>query len=118
MMYSDEQIRKVAEYARHNGIRPTARKFGVSRSVGRWKRGLINKMKTGDKQASFRKPGQGRKLSYPKEFDEQLVQWLLELRDAQIAMSSDMLKKKGRVLITPVVPSFKASNGWCQKFYR
>ena len=76
----------------------------------------MDEVKTG-KKSGYRRKGQGRKLSYPKSIDEELLQWVLELRDLQISVNSDMLKQKATLLIRSHVPTFKASNGWCQKFY-
>ncbi len=42
---------------------------------------------------SFNRKGQGRNLSYPTVVDDELVQWVLEMRDLQLAVSSEMMKK-------------------------
>ena len=111
--YTDVQKLKVVEYARHHGVRPAARKYGIHpRNIAQWLEIRLDEVKERKKS---NQPGQGRKLSYP---DEQLLQWVLEMRDLQVAISSEMLKQKARLLITPVQPSFKCSNGWLDKFFR
>ena len=69
----------------------------------------------------FRKPfnrkgyGHGRQLSYPKNVDKELVQWILEMHDLQLAVSSEMLKQKAKDVITPHVPTYEASSRWLKK---
>ena len=110
---------KVAEYARHHGLRPAEAKFGIHRrNIGRWLKIRVDEVKQRKKRKKSNQPGQGRKLSYPVELDEKLLQWLLELRDLQVPVSTEMLKQKAHLLISSVVPSFKNSNGWAQKFFR
>lgn len=108
---------RIAEYARHHGIRATSRKFGVAKiCISRWRNSLVPQVRAGVKRPKIKRRGQGRRISYPKELEEKLVQWVLEMRDLQIAVSSSMLKQKARILIYPVLPSFKASHGWREKF--
>ncbi len=100
-------------------MRPAERKFGVHRcNIDRWKNIRIDEFKKSHLKKAFNKKGQGRKISYPQDVEDSLVQWVLEMRDLQLAVSSEMLKQQAKVLITPIVPRFKASNGWCQKFMR
>lgn len=110
--YTDVQKLKVAEYARHHGLRPAERKFGIHRrNIAQWLEHRLVEVKEKKKRKRSNRPGQGRKLSYPVELDEQLVQWVLEMRDLQVAISSEMLKQNARLLIRPVQPSFKCSSG-------
>lgn len=89
---------KVAEYARHHGLRPAERKFGIHRrNIAQWLENRLVEVKEKKRKRSNR-PGQGRKLSYPVELDEQLVQWVLEMHDLQVAISSEMLKQSARLL--------------------
>ena len=116
-MYSAHQKKKVAEYARHHGTRAAARHFGVHRrNIGRWLKENLDAMKGRKKRKNNK--GQGRKLSYPVELDEKLLQWVLEKRDLQLAVTKEMLKLHAKQIITPVSPNFKASDGWAQKFFR
>ena len=52
------------------------------------------------------------------ELDEKLLQWVLEKRNLQLAVTIEMLKLCAKQIITPVSPNFKASDGWAQKFFR
>ena len=117
--YTDVQKMKVAEYARHHGVRPAEKKFGIHRrNIARWLEIRLDKVKERKRRKKSNRPGQGRKLTYPEEIDDRLRQWLLEARDLQVAVSCEMLKQKARLSIRPVQPDFKCSNGWVEKFFR
>ena len=117
--YTDVQKIKVAEYTRQHGLRPGERGFGIHRrSIGQWLEVRLNEVKERKRRKKSNRPGQGRKLTYPVEIDDKLLQWLLEARDLQVAISSEMLKQKAKLLICPVQPDFKCSNGWVEKFFR
>ena len=117
--YSNSQKVKIADYARMHGLRPAERKYGVHRrNIDRWKKIRVSEFKKTKLRKTFNRKGQGRQLSYPKHIDEELVQWVLEMRDLQLAVSSEMLKQKAKVVIAPYVATFKASNGWLEKFMR
>ena len=61
--------------------------------------------------------GQGRKISYPLDIEGQLVGWILEKREeCNVAVSTQMIRLKALSLIKPVLPGFKASDGWLRKF--
>ena len=110
---------KVADYARHHGLRPAERKFGIHRrSIGRWLEVRLDEVKERKRRKKSNRPVQGRKLTYPEVIDDKLLQWLLEARDLQVAISSEMLKQNAKLLICPVQPDFKCSNGWVEKFFR
>ena len=60
---------------------------------------------------------QGRKLSYPKQLDDQLAAWISEKREeSYIAVSSQMICLTALSLIRPTDPHFKASYGCLRKF--
>jgi hypothetical protein len=106
-----------AEYARHHEVRVAARHFGVHRrNAGHWLKENLDAMKGRKKRKNNK--GLGHKLSYPVELDEQFLQWVLEKRDLQLAVTIEMLKLRARQIITPMSPSFKASDGLAQKFFR
>ena len=48
--------------------------------------------------------------------EEQLVQWVLEMRDLHLPVSVVQVKEKVKQLIQQQVPSFRASDGWAYKF--
>ena len=60
--------------------------------------------------------GSGRQLSYPKEVDEAIVEWVLVRRDANFPVSRTLIQIKARQLVKAHNPSFVASSGWLQKF--
>lgn len=64
------------------------------------------------------KEGAGRRLSYSQEIEDQLVQWVLEMRDLHLPVSVVQVKGKAKQLIQPQVPAFKASDGWAYRFFR
>ena len=115
-MYSAAQKRKVADYARMHGVRPTAVHFGIARkNIQRWLRERVDEVKGKERKRKNRK-GQVRKLTYPKELDDDILKWFLEKRDLQLAVSTEMLKQHAKMVVIPVKPTFKASDGWVQKF--
>ena len=50
--------------------------------------------------------------------DEEILQWLMERREQELAISILMLQAYPRAKITPINPSFKASDGWAHKFMK
>lgn len=61
--------------------------------------------------------GAGRPLTYPLEVENDLVCWILKLRDMHFPVSVLALQEKGRSVICPHNPTFNASRGWVQKFF-
>ena len=53
---------------------------------------------------------------YDKEVE--ILQWFLEKRDLQLAVSTEKLKQQAKMAISKTNPGFKASNRWEQKFKR
>ena len=68
------------------------------------------------KATVFQTPGSGRKLMYPMEKEQELVQWVLEQWDLHLAVSVQSLMDKAAEIITPTISGFMASRGWAQKF--
>ena len=64
----------------------------------------------------YRSTGAGRKLSYPIEKENKLVQWVLEQRDVHLAVSVEHIIDQAVLMIQPVCPKFKGTRGWAQKF--
>ncbi len=50
--------------------------------------------------------------------DDGLLQWFLEKRDLQLAVSTEMLKQQAKIVVTQANPQFKASDGRAHKFTR
>ena len=57
----------------------------------------------------------GRPLSYSEDIEDQLLQWILEVRD-QLPIQRKAIQRKALALIQPQKPQFQASEGWLQKF--
>ena len=114
-LYSDKQKRKIVTYARFHGKRKAACHFNVHRwNIQRWFKEEMSVLKSRGQRRH--KKGQGRKLSYPPEKEEELLQWLLEQRDGGVPISTKMLQKKALSIVKPYNPAFKASEGWVSKF--
>lgn len=97
-------------------VRATARAFGIPKST----MADIKKAgypENGSKQKGVHnKAGSGRPLNYPKSVDEELLVWVLKMRDLQMPISHTDIQIKGKELITPYNPKFIASEGWLEKF--
>lgn len=53
--------------------------------------------------------GQGRKISYPQDFEDKLLAWILEKRETDfVAVSTQMICLKALSLIKDTNPNFKA----------
>ena len=70
------------------------------------------------KSSIFRASGAGRKLSYPEEKETELVQWVLEQRDLQLAVTVQNIVDQAVTVIQPTNPFFKGTRKWAQKFMR
>ena len=65
------------------------------------------------------KPGQGKKITYPQEVEDQLLKWILVKREKlYLPVSRGMIQLKARTLIQQYNPQFTDSEGWLQKFMR
>ena len=83
----------------------------------RWLKEGQDKKKPKDVPSRGHRKGQGRKVSYPQEIEEQLVKWILEKREeCHIPVSTMMIRLKASSLVKPIMPDFKASEGWVRKF--
>ena len=60
--------------------------------------------------------GSGQQLPYPKEVDEEILEWVLVRRDAHLPVSRTLIKVKARHLVRPHNSDFVASSGWLEKF--
>ena len=75
---------------------------------------LLDKMKVSSK-CNF--PGVGRPLTYPIKVDDELLKWILVLRDLHFPASVMSLQEKTKLVIQPHNPSFNVSRGWVRKFF-
>lgn len=119
-LYSRSQKAKVARYARFHGPRAAARHYSIHhKNAQRWLKEDYDKVKITRRSRRKNKKGQGRKVSYPHDVDEALYKWVLEKREVDnVPISTFALKTKALSLIKPILPNFKASDGWVQGFRR
>ena len=100
-----------------HGIRPTARKFSVSRrNIHRWfkeeKAENFDSIKVSQARHTRKnKTGQGRKLSYPQDTDDKILEWIIIQRENYLPVSRQMICDKALSLVKPHQPDFKASKG-------
>ena len=101
--------------------RAASRRYGVSRStIYGWKD--IDKEPATKKKVStttngkHTKKGAGRHLSYSQEIYEELLSWVLHQRDLQIVVRKEDIQFIAKLMLSERCPSFKASNGWVDKF--
>ena len=104
-------------YSTTGNFRETARAFNLNESTVREiikTRPVAGKIILSKKQ-NF--PGAGRALRFPVELEDQLIKWILVLRDLNFPVSILALQEKAKNLIQPGNPEFKASRGWIEKFF-
>ena len=120
-LYSFARKLEVIAYAKANTEAKAARHFQIPRTTIRAWKGLdvspanYTKRSLKAKGKHIRKRA-GRPLSYAQQFEEELVQWILESCDQQIPKQRKTIQHKALAIIKPHCPSFKASDGWLQKF--
>ena len=81
-------------YSTTGNFRETARAFNLNESTVQ---GIINTYPAAGKIILSKKqnfPGAGRPLSYPEELEEQLIKWILVLRDFSVYFSPSGESKK------------------------
>ena len=95
-IYSASQKAKITQYTRHHGARAAGKHFGIHhKNCQRWLKEELDKTKNPSKHCRKFKKGQGRKLSYSHELEEQLVKWILEKREkSNVAVSTEMIRLK------------------------
>ena len=118
--YTDTHCFDVLELLNLCSIRKVEKLTGIPKSTildvrRRAKRGEVYQNKT--RQIPNKKGGD-RPLSYPPELDDELSAWILTLRENDVAVSPMSIKEKAKELITPISPSFVASNPWLRGFMR
>ena len=78
---------------------------------------IINRKSSGEPaKGRGNKKGGGRRFSYSHESEEQLVQWVLEMRDLHLPISVVQVKEKARQMTQPQVSTFKAIGGCTSSF--
>ena len=117
-LYSHAQKAKVAKYARFHGVRAASRHFGIHHNnAQRWLSEDLDTVKVTKRSKRKNKKGQGRKITYPQHIEDELMKWILEKREIQnVSVSTGAIRMKALSLIKPIIPSFKASEGWARGF--
>ena len=78
------------------------------------KKSELEALSTNKKRANV--SGQGRPLSYNKEKDEQIAEWVRCQQALGIQVTPAELSKRATTVISEENPNFTASSGWQQKF--
>ena len=85
-VHTMKQKQRIVLYARHHRVRPTEKKFGIPRkNIQQWLKSFCDSdfeqsiAKRGPKKQQTVRGRQkaGRKLSYLKEIDDKVLEWLL-----------------------------------------
>ena len=99
-------------------VRATAKSFGILKStVADIKKAGYPGSKSVDK-GKHNKVGSGRPLQYRSHVDDEILTWILKMRDLQMPISRGDIQMKAKELIVQHNPSFAASEGWLEKFMR
>ena len=91
-------------------------RFGLTESTVR---GVVGAHPIADKRLSRKgnAQGAGKPLSYPVELEDELLKWILVLRDLHFPVSVLSFQEKAKKLIQPHNSLFSASRGWVTKFF-
>ena len=104
-------------YSTTGNFRETTRAFNLNESTVR---GIIKTCPVAGKIILSKKqnfPGAGRPMSHPVELEDQLIKWILVLRNLIFPVSILALQDKATNLIQPGNPESKASRVWIEKFF-
>ena len=115
--FTEERKQEIREHLLlTDNFAKTAKSFCLNESTVRKivKSTLRNDVKPSDKG---NRSGAGRPLTYPKEAENELVAWVLQLLDLHMPVSVLALQEKAKKVIRPHSPSFGGSRGWVEKFF-
>lgn len=101
---------KIIKYAEMNGNRAAGREFKVNehQTVAAEKRPAPTTPKEED----------GRETFHP-QMEEQLNAWIQDVRQQGIGVSTTEVKIKAKIIAKQMkIATFKASQGWCNRFFR
>ena len=111
-----KQKLKVQEFVKLHGIRTAAKHFKIPKStVDTWSKTDFSS-EVRDKKGAL--PRSGRPLTYPQELDMKILEYVLEERDLQNAVSVDDICRFAADVIKPVSPGFAASRRWAAAFMK
>ena len=112
--YTVDQKERIVAYSSRHSVIQASKYFDVPRTtILRW---TTDGYFTRDTTKKGNKKGAGRPVSYGTDIDQQLLVWLLDARDKQLPITTQLLRAKALELVTPANSQFKASDGWVQKF--
>jgi hypothetical protein len=119
--YTLSQKLEVLDYVKSFSESQAANHFGIPRTtISSWKGINLQpkhhpnaKPKTKGKHLV---KGSGRPLSYPQHVEEQIVAWVLQMRDLQLPIQRKDIIRQAKRLISPHQSNFQASAGWMDKF--
>ena len=114
--FTEERKQEIREhYLLTDNFAKTAKSYCLNESTVRKivMSTLRNDVKPSDKG---NRSGTGRPLTYPKEAENELVAWVVQLLDVHMLASVLALQEKTKKVIRPHSPSFGASRGWVEKF--
>ena len=118
--YTSENCFEVAQMLGTYSVRETARLMKMPKSTVQDIKKRVEKQ--GEySQSKSRLPnmkGAGRPLTYPLSIDEELVSWILTMRDIHVPVSVEGLKEKARELVAPHNCKLKASSRWVKGFFK
>lgn len=116
--YTEKRKQEIREhYLLTESYAETAKAFNLNESTVR------NIVKTTKRDGtklsdSGNRPGAGRPLTYPKEVENELVAWILGMLDLHLPVSILAMQEKAKKVIQPHNPTFTASRGWIEKFFK
>ena len=93
------QKQKVVHYAKNNNVAAAARKYHVAEStVHRWMKLNFDEMKQNGQSLSKMKKqsGGGRRLSYPTSVDNEILVWIMIMREKQQAVTIELIQTHGK----------------------
>ena len=109
---TDEIKQEIREhYLLTDNFAKTVKSFCLNESTVRKivKSTLCNDVKPSDKGS---RSGAGRPLTYPKEAEDELVAWVLQLLDVHMPVSVLALQEKAKKVIRPHSPLVQVEAGW------
>lgn len=94
--YTSVQKAKVARYAQFHGSRAAARHYSIHHKNAQWWLGEgLDNVRVTKRSKRKNETGGGRKLSYPKDIDNELLQWVMEKREEQnVPVSKQAIRLK------------------------
>ena len=119
--YTLAQKLEVLQYVRSHFEAEVAHHFEIPRTTIRGLKGLDSNPSTerrADGERGRTKLELATLFNAVKIWEDELSQWILEMRDMNLPIQRQHVQCKAKALIQPHLPRFKASAGWLDKFLR